>query len=339
MGGEAPVPLGGTAIKPVGWDRTGWEAFKYMLYDPDNGTVLTRTPLSWLKITVFYLIYYSLLTAFWIACLVIFFQTLPADEAGPRWKLDSGLIGKNPGVGLRPRNSDSRIDSQMFVLTDGDTNIYPSHPEGEGDLNADYARRVQKFMALYQKDPSPAQEGFPGYQRFDPSSLGDCGTFPYGYVAKGQGKVKPCIFIKLNNIWNWNPEKVACNTTANFDEEKEDLCPDAFKEFKEAQPDQENIWIDCNGRNAADQEQLEGRITYHPATRNIPLKFFPYVGAKLPHPEDKDKVGYHSPLVAIQVEPRTPGQLVHVECRAYYRGVVHETRDKLGLVQFEVQVL
>jgi len=339
MGGEAPVPLGGTAIKPVGWDRTGWEAFKYMLYDPDNGTVLTRTPLSWLKITVFYLIYYSLLTAFWIACLVIFFQTLPADEAGPRWKLDSGLIGKNPGVGLRPRNSDSRIDSQMFVLQDGDTNRNPSHPEGEGDLNADYARRVEKFMEVYQKDPSPADEGgFPGYQKFDPSTLGDCGTFPYGYVAAGEGgKVKPCIFIKLNNIWDWNPEKVECGK--NEEGEDQDECPEKFKEFKDKQTDQDNIWIDCHGRNAADQEQLKDGITYHPATRSIPLKYFPYVGAKVPEGGDKDKVGYHPPLVAIQVEPRTPGQLVHVECRAYYRGVVHETRDKLGLVQFEVQVL
>ena len=26
----------------VGWDRTGWEAFKYMLFDPENGTILTR---------------------------------------------------------------------------------------------------------------------------------------------------------------------------------------------------------------------------------------------------------------------------------------------------------
>ena len=34
--------LGGTAIKPVGWDRTGWEAFKYMLYDPSTGAILTR---------------------------------------------------------------------------------------------------------------------------------------------------------------------------------------------------------------------------------------------------------------------------------------------------------
>ena len=78
--GDANLPLGGTAIKPVakedhkhklftififtimcilledfvlhfivfmkraqaGWDRTGWEAFRYMIYDGENGTILTR---------------------------------------------------------------------------------------------------------------------------------------------------------------------------------------------------------------------------------------------------------------------------------------------------------
>ena len=29
-------------IHQVGWDRTGWEAFKYMLCDPQKGTILTR---------------------------------------------------------------------------------------------------------------------------------------------------------------------------------------------------------------------------------------------------------------------------------------------------------
>merc|ERR1711874_83297 len=51
--------LGGTAIKPKGWDRKGMEAFKYLLYNPETGEILTRTPLSWLKIIVFYINYYS----------------------------------------------------------------------------------------------------------------------------------------------------------------------------------------------------------------------------------------------------------------------------------------
>ena len=81
--------IGGTAIKPVGWDRTGWQAFAYFLCDPQNGTILTRwtnmekktfrkiyfccrTPLSWLKIIVFYNIFYSFLAIFWTICLFIF---------------------------------------------------------------------------------------------------------------------------------------------------------------------------------------------------------------------------------------------------------------------------
>ena len=114
----------------VGWDRTGWEAFKYMLFDPDNGTILTRcnlkykgkyrytsklkftnlfcrTPLSWLKITVFYIIYYTLLACFWIACLVIFFQVYNAvlillqnyslnfEQKHKRWKSCTILLKTN----------------------------------------------------------------------------------------------------------------------------------------------------------------------------------------------------------------------------------------------------
>ena len=29
-------------------------------------------------------------------------------EAGPKWKKEASLIGANPGVGMRPRNRDSR---------------------------------------------------------------------------------------------------------------------------------------------------------------------------------------------------------------------------------------
>ena len=152
--GLAPQNLGGTAIKPEGWDRTGMEAFKYFLYNPKTGEILSRTPLSWFKITAFYIVYYSCLAGFWLLCLNIFFLTLPAEDMGPKWSLDSSLIGVNPGVGLRPSNTDNRIDSQMFVFRKSDTNLYPSYEgkdnEGEGDLNADYAARMMRFLYAYK---------------------------------------------------------------------------------------------------------------------------------------------------------------------------------------------
>jgi len=139
--------LGGTAIKPKGWDRKGMEAFKYLLYNPETGEILTRTPLSWAKIIAFYIIYYSCLAGFWAACLCIFFLTIPAKDLGPKFQLDYSRIGEMPGVGLRPGPTDKRIDSQMFFLKRADTN--KEHSEGgEGDLNIDYAERMKKNIEL-----------------------------------------------------------------------------------------------------------------------------------------------------------------------------------------------
>jgi len=70
--------LGATAFKPV--ERHGWEAVRYFLHNPDTGEILSRTPMSWLLITVFYVIYYSCLAAFWAICMTIFLQTIPMDE-------------------------------------------------------------------------------------------------------------------------------------------------------------------------------------------------------------------------------------------------------------------
>ena len=60
--------------------RSGWENFKYMLYDPSTGAILTRTPMSWIKIIAFYIVYYTLLAGFWIGCMLIFFKTLPDNQ-------------------------------------------------------------------------------------------------------------------------------------------------------------------------------------------------------------------------------------------------------------------
>jgi len=317
--------LGAVAIKPPGWDRTGWEAFGYFLYDPDNGTFLSRTPLSWLKITVFYTIYYSCLAAFWYVCLLIFFQTLPEGNLGPKWKLGGSLIGENPGVGIRPLNRDERIDSNLFKLKVKDDNTVPTTPDGEGDLNIDYAVRAEKFLKVYEEEVNRTL----GYEKFDLESvLGDCGKKPYGYVgANKEDPIKPCIFLKFNKIWNWKPKPI---TTDDFEANE---WPASFeKHFNEQTDDDQNqIFVDCQGRYAADKEALDAGMKYMPPSQGFPVKYFPYKG---------EKKHYHSPLVVVQFDTSAMenfiGQLIHVECRAYYKGVVHTTKTKTGMVQFEV---
>jgi len=334
---DQPQALGGTAIKPVGWDRSGFEAFKYMLYNPDTGEVLTRTPISWAKIIAFYIVYYSFLAAFWISALYVFFQTLPEVQDGPSFKLDYSLIGKLPGVGIRPRNSDARIDSQMFVLKIDEESQVPSKKTGEGDTNADYAKRLDIFMEDYR---IPATEG--KYNTFDTETLGDdCKKFPYGYVkTSNDSGVEPCIIVKLNTIWGWIPEAVSSDYT---DPETGEELPAELKKYvadrEDNGEDVDMVWVHCEGRYAADKEALTG-LQYFPA-QGWPVKYFPYEGRGEYDTDTKTwQHNYHAPLVAIRfkVTKKNIGQLVHVQCKAFYNGVKHVSKDKQGMVQFEVQV-
>jgi len=329
--------LGGTAIKPKGWDRKGMEAFKYFLYNPDTGEVFTRTPLSWLLIIGFYIIYYSFLVGFWAACLNVFFLTLPVGtEDGPRWKGDSSLIGLNPGVGLRPAPTDALIDSQMFYLNKSSTNDKSSNLAGEGDLNIDYAVRMKNYLdKYYNKDMVRPQECDENRLRqnastlkedacpFEFEELGSCKEYPYGFINQGEdSNISPCIYLKLNKIYNWNPVPIK---EADLDKvEYADMTPQ-LKEIIKNTDDKNQIWLDCKGRFAADKEQLD--MTFFPPTQSIPIKYFPFQGGE-----------YQPPLVAVRLNVASvqSGQLIHVQCKAWYEGVVHNTRDKMGMVMFEV---
>jgi len=361
---DASTNIGMTAIKPVGWDRSGCEAFKYFLYNPETGEILSRTPISWAKIIIFYCIYYTCLAAFWIGCLHIFFLTVP--EAHPRWTLDASIIGSNPGVGLRPSSSDERIDSSMFALEVGSTDNQPTDENGEGDKNIDFAKRAEKFLAQYSNTTNLVNcvdnkrpDGQDGKSCiFDPTvELGTCADYPYGYVLPkasldGQsgynpGFVKPCLFLKLNKIFGWEPTPITCNNEkcANLQDEKYKKMSNGLKNriaANYAENDTDYVYIDCFGRYAADQEALS--LTYFPENQGLPSSYFPYKGGN-----------YHAPLVAIQVDlglsestcskdrsrpylASRCGQLVHIECRAWFDGVEHRTKDKAGLVQFEVHL-
>lgn len=325
-----PEPaLGGTAIKPPGWDRSGWEAFKYMLFDPDNGTILTRTPLSWLKIFVFYMIYYTCLAAFWVACLQIFFLTLPDNE--PRWTLKGSLIGENPGVGLRPPTSDKKIDSSLYILRLQDTSNTPTNDKGEGETNADVARRMDLYLQKYDKTAGLVDcsgewnEANRGKCIFPKSDLGDCMEPPFGFMPK-DGKIQPCFYLKLNKIYGLDPAPIDLQNLTSF---KEPL-PKKIVSLVEAHGG-DNIFMNCQGRYPADSEGADDKdidLEYFPKSQAISRMYFPYMNGP----------NYHPPMVAVRINNPPVGRMIHIECRAYYGGVKHDTKDKMGLTQFEVMV-
>jgi sodium/potassium-transporting ATPase subunit beta len=329
MGAEtttsATPALGGTAIKPIGWDRSGLEQFKYFMYDPSTGAILSRTPLSWIKIISFYMIYYTVLAGFWIGCMLVFFKTLPDGQ--PKWLLSESLIGSNPGVGVRPPTSDLHIDSSMYQLGLEDTDMEPTNDKGEGEKNIDYAKRMELFMKAYENKTGLHEcdgSANNGKCLFDVSaeSLGDCAASPYGFMPENNS-VNPCFFLKLNKIWNFVPVGIKA---AEVDQPEYDDMTDDLKDIIRGEGDADQVYIDCKGRFPADQENID--IEFFPKNQAFPSYYFPFLGGN-----------YQSPLVAIKVNTaRSNGALMHLECRAWFQGVIHSGKEKAGLTQFEILI-
>jgi len=290
--------LGGTAIKPK--EYKGWAAVSNFLYNRETGQVCSRTPKSWALITGFYIIYYSCLAAFWAAMLTVFFQTLP--DGMPKWQNANGLIGVSPGLGLRPTQTEERIDSSMIVFSENADDDGPDRPGYKG-----WADRAAEFLKEYTDAP---------YGGFDVSTLGDCAKEGHGY-----NEGKPCVFLKLNKIYGL--QHSFYNDTNEL-KKKSDM-PDSLKEHIGKQTDQNQVWVNCVPKNVADIEGLES-IKYFPESRGFPGTYFPYNGQE----------GFKSPLVAVQFEPKRKGQLIHIECRAWAKNIGYNRRDKIGINSFEI---
>jgi len=283
--------LGGTAIKPV--ERKGFDKIKYLIYNGETGEVFTRTPKSWALIIGFYIIYYTFLAAFWAAMLTVFFQTL--EEGKPKWQ--SGIIGRSPGVGLRPTQDDDLISSAMIAFS----------PKANDDQMKGYIERADDFLKEYAGS------------EFDTSILGDCAKPGHGYDIG-----KPCIFLKLNRIYGLVHDYM--NKTEDFPTE-ETAFPQALRTKVLALPeaDRNQVWINCRPEYPADKEGLN-KISYFPPSQGFPAKYFPYLNQK----------GYKSPLVAVQFEPKIRGQLLHIECRAFAKNIEYNKRDRIGIVHLEI---
>ena len=102
--------------------------------------------------------------------------------------------------------------SESIELKLRDKNRMVTDAKGDGNLNVDKAREVEKLLLAYQQTPS-------NYEAFDvKANLGQCGTFPYGYIDTEAKPIKPCVFLRLNRIFGWVPESkdgvaVTCTAT------------------------------------------------------------------------------------------------------------------------------
>ena len=127
-----------------------------------EGEYLGRSPGSWLKLSLYSIIFAACLVAFWGLCLGAFFQTL--DNYTPKLQASSALkrpvrrkyvrnwetefasfqtyssfIGNNPGLGYRPMSLDTDPYSSLIWFRHG----------GSGDWDP-LKKTLDKFLAEYE---------------------------------------------------------------------------------------------------------------------------------------------------------------------------------------------
>lgn len=293
------------------------------IFNPKDGTILGRTVTSWSKLLLFYAVFYTVLAGLFAICMKGLFSTLPENE--PKWQLDSSLIGTNPGLGYRPssevqieRGSIIKFDKtkpeeaeEWKILLDEFLTPYNDHTilpnGGKNQIHCDFNTTIN--------GPGPNK-----VCAIKTDSFGPCSTKnSYGYIES-----KPCVFLKLNKIFGWEPDYYD-----NVNELPEEM-PKILKDKIKTLPPNElkQVWISCEGHNKLDNENI-GPISYYP-TPGFPFFYYPY----------KNVQDYLSPLVAVQFENPKMNILIGVECRAWAKNIIYSgsLRDRKGSVSFQINI-
>lgn len=274
------------------------EAVRLFFWDPRTKTCLGRTGDSWLKIIAFYIALYAILAAVWSMFFYMFQQTI--SDRYPKWQLEESLIGANPGLGFRPQNPPSRVDSALISYRIGPNG---DHEHWIKDLNR-YLETNSRRNSTFKQDCSPDRAP-DAYCPFDMSGIPPECSAALNYSFDSG---KPCILIKVNRIYGWRPQPY---------EKRPPNYP------KDAQFTPNAIQITCDGQNDFDKEHI-GPIAYHPSY--VEAKYYPFL----------NQPGYQSPFIMVHFKQPTYNRLIYVECKAWAKNIEHDRVNRRGSISFEL---
>lgn len=320
------------------------EGFKGFLYNPSTGAFMGRTGSSWAKIIIFYLVFFAGLAAFFCLNYYIFYLTLNMDR--PKYLMEDSLIGANPGLGFRPMpDRDRNADSTLIWFTRQNPND-----------QVFWSKQLEKFV---DEANTASSSGGSVYLQSCTLTNGKranehsaCKVDVEGFEACnaknafGYWKGEPCILIKLNKIYGWEPKPYGydemydrfsiAQLDADLDHEvatkfmpeslKWHIRNESLKHSDEAQRRMvlSTVWINCDGENVADIENV-GAMQYYPM-RGIAGYYFPYLKQR----------GYQSPFIFVQLTNPQPGVVINIECKAFAKNVKPDRLTRLATTHFEL---
>uniref|UniRef100_A0A1L8DEV7 Putative sodium/potassium-transporting atpase subunit beta-2 n=2 Tax=Nyssomyia neivai TaxID=330878 RepID=A0A1L8DEV7_9DIPT len=296
-------------------EKKSWGKF---FYNKEYGTIMTRTPASWGKLFIFYTIFYIVLASLFAICMQVLLYTLTNEY--PKWQLDRSIIGTNPGVGFRPISEDTNQGSLIWYKASDQKSIQP-WTDMLNNFTEQYHRKdllpgggKNQQVCDFDNPPQPGR-----VCAVDVAHWGECSRdFGYGF-----NKSQPCVFVKLNRIFNWLPEFYD-----NVNDLPEDM-PDDLKEYigQVNEKERKQVWISCRGEHPSDREAI-GPLKYLPG-RGMPSYFYPFTNIP----------GYLSPLIAVQFERPALNRVINIECRAWAKNIHYQGgRERTGSVHIELMI-
>jgi sodium/potassium-transporting ATPase subunit beta len=180
----------------------GLSNFGNFLYNRESGQVMGRSGESWLKIGVFYLIFYGFLAAFFSAMLTVFLSTLndPGEGVGGAPKLTQFLANKPGLTFVAPSSSIVWADYSASNTTHWNRSVaaLESYRKSLQD------NLLSKYAGTPCKDGKGRQDANGDYTDcvFDVNKLGVCGKNTTA-ISKADNRV--CIYVKINKVFQWVP--------------------------------------------------------------------------------------------------------------------------------------
>lgn len=172
----------------------GFSNFGKFLYNGETKQVMGRSGESWLKIGVFYLIFYGFLAAFFSAMLTVFLSTLnDPKDGGPKL---TQFIKNKPGLSYTP------LGQSLKGIKNGNTTA---------EAKTAYTKSVTAILEKYTKAGVPGcSDSVSGMGvaecTFNQTLLGDCNLENGKASNFGLNTDQPCVYIRINKVYDWVPE-------------------------------------------------------------------------------------------------------------------------------------
>ncbi|XP_059050416.1 sodium/potassium-transporting ATPase subunit beta-2-like [Achroia grisella] len=315
MGADKPNGVANYCRRPP--QRPFLQQIQYAIWNPEERTFLGRTGKRWGVIGLIYLVMYICIIIFFSICMCGLLATM--DERIPYFTLADSIIGDNPGMGHRPLVFEE--GALIWYKADNATQV----KKYVDNINAFLAPYENKSLLINggvnQRECGEVKPPRKEVCAFNTSLLGPCSKENnYGYSTK-----TPCIIIKLNRLFDWNPD---------YYDDPGDLPPNippditAYINSTTTVQQRRKVWVSCMGERPADIDAL-GPLKYWPYP-GLPETFFPY----------DNTPGYLSPLVAVQLLKPTLHQIINIRCRAWARNVKYteSLKERLGSTHLEIMI-